>query len=399
VRSPDLGILELVRALALLVLVACVGDEARLVPPECDAGDTACGEVCVDLNLDPAHCGSCDQACDAGAVCLMGACETCGGGTTPCGDACVDTKVDPQNCGGCGTACRGNEVCAQGMCSTQCGDGVMNGFETDVDCGGPLCNPCVEGKSCGMASDCDTFFCNGGTCEYAPSCAAIKDGVPSAADGPYTIDPDGAGGEPPLAAACLMSVLGGGWTLVQRTVWDFAQSGQLLTDYATFYGSTIGAPDPDSAYRIAGRHWPALNTAKDILVVHTARKEADGMSCEPLYYAGVSGTWSVPEGGGASISGVVQSVPIHDSTAWSTTDNGPSAGCVTGNSAVPWTYSGCCSTCPTFAGGYYDPARPMTNYLTAADAFGRNVTTQCAEQAAVISNTYYGLNRMEYYLR
>jgi hypothetical protein len=41
---------------------------------ECTPGQTICGAVCVDLQSDPAHCGSCSQACPPGALCKAGAC-------------------------------------------------------------------------------------------------------------------------------------------------------------------------------------------------------------------------------------------------------------------------------------------------------------------------------------
>lgn len=49
-------------------------------------------------------------------------------------------------------------------------DGVKDGSETDVDCGGPNAPPCAEGKSCLVDSDC-TVACNyAHTCVSAPSC-------------------------------------------------------------------------------------------------------------------------------------------------------------------------------------------------------------------------------------
>jgi len=48
-----------------------------------------------------------------------------------------------------------------------CGDGLQNGGETDVDCGGPDCDPCGEGQSCTIDSD-----CAGGTCCSGACCAA-----------------------------------------------------------------------------------------------------------------------------------------------------------------------------------------------------------------------------------
>jgi hypothetical protein len=49
---------------------------------------------------------------------------------------------------------------------------------------------------------------------YPVSCNAIHETQPTAPDGTYFIDPDGTGGDAPLAAVCDMSTEGGGWTLV-----------------------------------------------------------------------------------------------------------------------------------------------------------------------------------------
>lgn len=52
-------------------------------------------------------------------------------------------------------------------CSTTtptCTDGVKNGSETAVDCGGPTCGDCSNGKSCSLNGDCVSDFCNAGVC-------------------------------------------------------------------------------------------------------------------------------------------------------------------------------------------------------------------------------------------
>lgn len=52
-------------------------------------------------------------------------------------------------------------------------DGLKNGTETDVDCGGSdaATARCAPGKTCGGAADCTTKVCNGGVCTMlAPSC-------------------------------------------------------------------------------------------------------------------------------------------------------------------------------------------------------------------------------------
>ncbi|CAF4014607.1 unnamed protein product, partial [Rotaria sp. Silwood1] len=43
-------------------------------------------------------------------------------------------------------------------------DNVMNGDETDVDCGGSSGNKCAVGKICKATSDCNNVLCTGGIC-------------------------------------------------------------------------------------------------------------------------------------------------------------------------------------------------------------------------------------------
>jgi formylglycine-generating enzyme required for sulfatase activity len=50
-------------------------------------------------------------------------------------------------------------------------DGIANGDETDVDCGGSSAPKCDTGKSCKTAGDCTTNVCgDSGNCQIAPSC-------------------------------------------------------------------------------------------------------------------------------------------------------------------------------------------------------------------------------------
>jgi hypothetical protein len=53
--------------------------------------------------------------------------------------------------------------------SASCTDGVRDGQETGVDCGGG-CPPCADGQPCGGASDCVSGLCSAGTCAPTPSC-------------------------------------------------------------------------------------------------------------------------------------------------------------------------------------------------------------------------------------
>ncbi len=44
---------------------------------------------------------------------------------------------------------------------------MLNGDETDIDCGGPECSGCLEGESCVGSTDCLSQFCMGGACAPA----------------------------------------------------------------------------------------------------------------------------------------------------------------------------------------------------------------------------------------
>ena len=45
-----------------------------------------------------------------------------------------------------------------------CLDGIKNGSESDVDCGGS-CPRCADGRTCATGDDCASFRCSGGTCQ------------------------------------------------------------------------------------------------------------------------------------------------------------------------------------------------------------------------------------------
>ncbi|EYF07557.1 Hypothetical protein CAP_8680 [Chondromyces apiculatus DSM 436] len=106
--------------------------------------------------------------------------DLCAGGTpvneaAPPGTPCAEGGG--RFCDGAGAciACLVNGDCATGVCVANacvpatCVDGVVNGSETDVDCGGPDCAPCADLSHCWAPSDCQSHVCQSNTCRI-PTC-------------------------------------------------------------------------------------------------------------------------------------------------------------------------------------------------------------------------------------
>ncbi len=68
---------------------------------------------------------------------------------------------------------------AQASCvvsTNHCVDGIIDGSETDVDCGGVVCGACGVGRACAVPSDCTTGLCVNNVCS-APSGSSCTDFV------------------------------------------------------------------------------------------------------------------------------------------------------------------------------------------------------------------------------
>jgi hypothetical protein len=198
---------------------------------------------------------------------------------------------------------------------------------------------------------------------------------------------------------CEMDAAGGGWTLIQRTVWDWSSSSALLTTYPVFYGQTLGDPEPGTAFRIAGQSWDNLMSNGGMMMVHEARDLASGASCAPLTYVANSGRITA-DSSTLSLTGLSMPVTMYNQSSFSTVGSGPST-CPASQQAVPWFYTWCCTTCPTYRGGYWsDAPHPMASYLdTNRDYYGRTTANTCPSGAAISSYSYEGINSMEVYLR
>jgi cysteine-rich repeat protein len=214
-------------------------------PGSCGDGVVDNGEACDDGNADNS------DACLIG--CVLAACgdsyvrpglETCDDGNADnsdgclqdctlatCGDGYLHEGVeecdddDDDNSDGCLVGCTlavcddGNTVGDDGcsadcMSPASCSDGVANGGETDVDCGGPTCAGCTDHMNCDDGDDCASTFCSANSCVTPRHCRDIRDLELAKADGVYPVDPNPNDELAPFAVYCEMTFNGGGWTAV-----------------------------------------------------------------------------------------------------------------------------------------------------------------------------------------
>jgi hypothetical protein len=165
----------------------------------CVSGYTKCSGKCFDLSTSTKHCGGCDNVCTPAAqgscqraVCVGGSCgfvaddtntpasTQCATGTCQSGvpvfvpvdagtacstgvcngnGSCVPCLQDT-DCPGTDVRCDANNACVPDTCM----DNIQNEGETDVDCGGPHCSPCADGRGCVQGADCQSGGCAGGVC-------------------------------------------------------------------------------------------------------------------------------------------------------------------------------------------------------------------------------------------
>ena len=104
-----------------------------------------------------------------------------------CSDGLRNGDESDVDCGGAtcarcpgGRACFDDTDCTSSVCvdvclEPTCADRVRNGLETDVDCGGP-CGPCADGRGCVRAGDCASGLCTAGTCAAVTCSDGVRNG-------------------------------------------------------------------------------------------------------------------------------------------------------------------------------------------------------------------------------
>ncbi len=167
-----------------------------VTPVACvDVGAPTCSDKIknqdeTDVDCGGTKCNKCDvgNACTQDGDCSSNACDpagmVCQAGAT-CSDNILNGAETDVDCGGggcntcdIGKSCTQNADCTSNTCDSNtakciaaatCSDAIKNQDETDVDCGGSNCNPCGLGGVCTNNSDCGTMNCDPGTMK----CAAV----------------------------------------------------------------------------------------------------------------------------------------------------------------------------------------------------------------------------------
>jgi len=136
--------------------------------PSCAQGQTSCSGACFNLSVEPAHCGSCTNACPAGTPCQNGTCG-CQAGYMTCNNQCVDQLTNNAHCGGCGRACAAGQQCSSGTCTCQAGYQSCGG--TCISTTDPNnCGAC--GVVCGAAAP----YCGATGCTASCTAPAMQCG-------------------------------------------------------------------------------------------------------------------------------------------------------------------------------------------------------------------------------
>jgi hypothetical protein len=169
------GLIAVIVCMTAFVFPACVRDDATNIVNSIggangggSGGSGAAGGggsgaiVCQTTDDCPGQDTTCrSRTCDAGDCGVADAtagttCSEDGGSVCDGGGNCVECNANVD--------CGNLDVCQMNSCvPPSCTDGQLDGNETDVDCGGPDCAPCVNGSICYDDPDCDSNFCDDGS--------------------------------------------------------------------------------------------------------------------------------------------------------------------------------------------------------------------------------------------
>ena len=144
---------------------------------------------------NPAKCGL-GQGCQGGGDCASTSCVQRACRNVSSSNGVKDGTETDVDCGGAGNApkCGGDKACGassdciSAVCSnSKCAppnatDGIKNGDETDVDCGGSGAPACAASRQCAVASDCGDAICTANRCVLGTNVDGVKNAGESGTD-------------------------------------------------------------------------------------------------------------------------------------------------------------------------------------------------------------------------
>lgn len=229
---------------------------------------------------------------------------TAGTAGDPAAAGCIyDDGVDGDetdiDCGGrvCETCTAGKHCvmgtdCASGICTNQvcqapsCSDLARNGEETDFNCGGS-CAPCATGYGCRVGADCKTGSCLNSVCSE-PNC----DGPSPDADCPLLVDNTAYSLRPADAPDSCIDAVGLG-----------VDNGVEMQQY-TCHG---GANQTFWALAAAGGHFSLRNALSGKCLQVRAKSLASGSAIEQAGCSGQSDQLFLPSASAGGLKLVIQS--------------------------------------------------------------------------------------------
>ena len=193
------------------------------------------------------------------------------GDSAPPGPACSRLTVvcaDGQKCEGAPDCA--SKVCREGTCqSVAPADGIKNGDETDVDCGGSKAPACPTGKGCVIGADCSSSVCVAGVCQAPSPTDGVKNGDETGKDCGGAAAPKCAAGE-----GCLSSIDCDKLKcdLVQKKCLPASHSDGIQNGDET--GIDCGGPTPAVARCAPGQGCAATTDCANVLC-------SAGKTCDP----------------------------------------------------------------------------------------------------------------------
>ncbi|CAF1576405.1 unnamed protein product, partial [Adineta ricciae] len=159
-----------------------------------DETDIDCGGLICPLRCPTSK--KCQKISDCTKVaCTCGICQvpTCSDGIRNQDESGIDCggKICQNKCA-TNVNCTMSSDCESSVCTNKkcqaplCNDFILNGDETGIDCGGALCSKCSAGQNCKATSDCGSGLCVDGTCKNnipdSTCCDGIKNGMETDVD-------------------------------------------------------------------------------------------------------------------------------------------------------------------------------------------------------------------------